>query len=168
MQIYDATLKGPLKASGFIDPNDETTVTIFWGAPLFVANKVYRAGEICRPTVDNGYYYVTKINGKAAAAEPVTWGQSTQVSGTVTFTAVPYDLWVLPGEVLQGQDLIPASSWVASDGVTLSTEAFTGEVTSMKIMPLPVGVTSFEVTNQVRKSNGDRLSKTIKYKVNEQ
>lgn len=115
MEIFQATQKGPLLIPGYIDPDDVTTVKVYWGAPLFQANTVYRQGDICRPTVDNGYYYECTTNGKSAATEPTTWAQTTQTSGTVKFTAVPYDLFVLPGES------VTTSTWSVVDNVEADT-----------------------------------------------
>jgi hypothetical protein len=109
MEIFQATQKGPLKVPGYIDPNEVVTVKVYWGAPVFQTNTVYRAGDICRPTTDNGYYYECTTNGRSDATEPVEWSQETQVSGTVEFTAAPYDLFVLPGEI------ITSSTWAVSD-----------------------------------------------------
>ena len=111
MEIYEATAKGPLKIPGYIDADDVTIITVFWGAPVFETDKVYREGDICRPTTDNGYYYSTTKNGVSASTEPTTWSQTSQVSGTVTFEAVPYDLLVLPDET------ITSSEWIVVTGV---------------------------------------------------
>lgn len=168
MQTFAATQKGPLKIPGYIDPDDTTLITVFWGAPVFQASTVYRLGDICRPTVDNGYYYECTTPGKTAATEPTTWGQTTQTSGTAVFTAVNYDLWVLPTEQLQAEGLVPASEWTVTNGITLSDEANDILTTSVKVSAVPADVTEFELTNQVRKSNGEILSRTFKYKVREQ
>lgn len=167
MNVFQATQKGPLKVPGYIDPKDVTDVTVYWGAPIFIAETVYREGDICRPTVDNGYYYSCTTNG-VSGTEPTTWSQSKQVSGTAVFTAVPYDLWVLPGETLVGQNLTLASTWTATNNVVLASSAYDAVSTSVVIQPLPVDVTEFELTNTVRKSTGEMLSRTFKYKVNEQ
>jgi hypothetical protein len=167
MNVYQATQKGPLKIPGYIDPDDTTIVRVYWGAPTFAANTVYRLGDICKPTTDNGYYYECTVPGKSAT-EPATWNQTKQVCGTAMFDAVPYDLWVKPGEQLSGADLIQASTWTATNSVTLSDEAYDSVSTSVVIQPLPADVVEFELTNQVRKSNGETLSRTFKYKVNEQ
>lgn len=167
MNIFQATQKGPLKVPGYIDPDDVTTVTVYWGAPVFAANTVYREGDICRPTTDNGYYYECTTNG-VSSTEPTTWSQIKQTCGTAVFVAVPYDLWVLPGESLVGVDLVLASTWTATNEVQLDAAAYDAVSTSVEIQPLPVGVTEFELTNQVRKSTGEMLSRTFKYKVNEQ
>lgn len=167
MNVFQAAQKGPLKIPGYIDPDDTTNIRVYWGAPVFSADTVYRLGDICRPTTDNGYYYECTTAGKSTT-EPVSWSQSKQTCGTAVFTAVPYDLWLLPGETLQGQDLVLASTWTATDSVVLSGSAYDTSSTSVVIQPLPVGVTEFELTNQVRKSNGEVLSRTFKYRVNEQ
>ena len=164
MQIFQSTAKGPLKVDGYIDPDDVTTVTVFWGAPAFTGDKVYRVGDIVRPPTDNGYYYECTQAGLSSHNETHTWPVDEHICGDVIFTAVPYDLWVLPDESLQGLDLIPASVWTATNGVTLANEANNAYSTSAVIQPLPEGVVEFMLTNQVRKSNGDRLSRSFKYK----
>lgn len=162
MEIFQATQKGPLLIPGYIDPDDVTTVKVYWGAPLFQANTVYRQGEICRPTVDNGYYYECTTNGKSAATEPTTWGQVSQTSGTVKFTAVPYDLFVLPGES------VTSSSWSASNSVTIASATSDTVSTTTDITAIPSGVTDFILTNHIVKSNGEERDKSFKYKVREQ
>lgn len=113
MNIYQATAKGPLKIPGYIDPDDVTTIQVFWGAPVFQASHVYRLGDICRPTVDNGYQYEVTTPGKSAATEPTTWGQSTQTSGTAKFTASAFDQWVKPEESLS------SSTWEVTEETAL-------------------------------------------------
>lgn len=103
--VFNDYQRGPLPIPGYIDPDAVEILKIYWGAPVFEVSTVYRLGDICRPTVDNGYYYECTTNGKSAATEPATWGQVTQVSGTAKFTAIPFDLFVLPGEA------ITSSSW---------------------------------------------------------
>lgn len=169
MQVYAATAKGPLKIPGYIDPNDTTTVTVFWGAPAYTTDTVYRLGDIVRPATDNGYYYECTTAGVTThAAESHPWPTDEHQCGTAVFTAIPYDLWVLPSESLQADGLVPASAWTATNGVTLADDANNASSTSVTIQPLPVGVTEFELTNQVRKSTGETLSRTFKYKVHEQ
>ena len=109
METFQATQKGPLAIPGYIDPNDIVTVKVYWGVPVFQADTVYRAGDVCRPTVDNGYYYECTTNGKSGATEPTTWAQTTQISGTVKFTAVAYDIFVLPDET------VSTSTWAVTD-----------------------------------------------------
>jgi len=161
MISYDATARGPLKAPGYIDPDDKTIVNVSWGAPVFAANTVYLLGDICRPTTDNGYYYTVTTAGKSST-EPATWSQTTQTSGTVTFKAVAYDLFVLPAETIQ------ASAWTITDLVTTSDPLADNMTTSVVVGPVPDGVTVFELTNQITKSNGEMLSRTFRFKVNEQ
>lgn len=162
METFQATQKGPLLIPGYIDPDDVTTVKVYWGAPLFQANTVYRQGEICRPTVDNGYYYECTTNGKSAATEPTTWGQVSQTSGTAKFTAVPYDLFVLPGES------VTSSTWAASNSVTIASATSDTVSTTTDITAIPSGVTDFILTNHIVKSNGEERDKSFKYKVREQ
>ena len=169
MEIFQATQKGPLVIPGYIDPDDVTTVKVYWGAPTFEANTVYRLGDICRPTVDNGYYYECTVNGKSAATEPATWGQTTQISGTAKFIAIPFDLFVLPDEQLTSLDVDrPASAWTASDSVIIANATNDFVSTTVDITSIPDGVTSFTLTNHVVKGNGEERDKTFKYKVREQ
>lgn len=168
MNTYSATQKGPLRVAGYIDPSDVTVITIYWGAPVFEASAVYRLGDICRPTTDNGYYYTCTTAGVSGSSEPSTWSQSTQISGTAILTAVPYDLWVLPDEQLQTQDLELASEWTATEGVTLTDPLNDLVATSVVISAVSEELLTFEVTNTVRKSTGEKLSRTFLYRVNEQ
>lgn len=169
MQTYAATAKGPLKMPGYIDPDDTTIITIFWGAPAYDNDTVYRIGDIVRPPTDNGYYYECTTPGLTThSSENHTWPVDEHQCGDAIFAAKPYDLWVLPSETLQADGLIPASEWTATNGVTLSDSLNDTMVTSVVIQPLPVDVLEFELTNQVRKSNGERLSRTLRFKVHEQ
>lgn len=180
MQTYAAAAKGPLKVSGFIDPDDITIIQVFWGAPMFLTDTVYRIGDVVRSSTYTGYYYECTTNGRTALVEP-TWTQTKTTSGTAVFTAVPYDLWVVPGEVLQtgltNGTLYQASVWTAldvtPDVVTPATIPVANPLvdnisTSVVVGPIPAGVTSFELTNQVRKSTGELLSRTFKYAIHEE
>ena len=169
MEIFQATQKGPLTIPGYLDPDEVTTVKVYWGAPVFEADSVYRLGDICRPTVDNGYYYECTTSGKAAATEPTTWGQVSQTSGTAKFTAAPFDLFVLPGEQLTTLDIDrPASAWTASGSVVLANQTNDFVSTTVDITTIPVGTTSFTLTNHVVKGNGEERERSFKYKVREQ
>ena len=162
MQIYSPTLKGPLKVSGFIDPDDITTIHVYWNAPEWSPQTVYRLGDITRPTADNGYYYQCAINGVSGATEPV-WGQEETVSGTVTFTAVPWNLWLLPDESLT------ASTWVSSNtAIDIDTNTFNDYKATVFVSNVPNTLVDFELTNQVTKANGETISRSFLYKVNQQ
>ena len=161
MQTYLPTQKGPLKISGFIDPNDITNISVFWGAQSFSANTVYRLGDIAKPSVDNGYYYLCTTNGISGATEP-TWNQTTTKSGTSILTATPWDLWLLPNQIITN------SSWIASANVNITSSTNDYTKTATNIGPFDSSITQFELTNQVIKSNGESLSRTFLYKVNQQ
>lgn len=161
MQIYQATQKGPLKMAGFLDPDDRTKISVSWGADVWLPNTVYRNGDICRPTNDNGYYYQCSTNGVSGTTEPL-WDQEETVSGTVTFTAVPWDLWVLPLES------ITASVWSATDGVSVNTLEFSDTTTTATINPFANTINQIEITNQITKSTGEKLSRSFLYKTNQQ
>jgi hypothetical protein len=179
MQAYSATAKGPLKADSYIDKDDITAIQIFWGAPLFAANTVYRLGDIIRPTVDTGYYHECTKSGKSST-EP-TWTQTKTTAGTAVFTAVSFDLWVLPEEALEADNVavppVPASAWAALDvspdvttPATIPLASAVNDTVSSSVFvgPIPSGVTVFELTNRARKSNGETLSRTLQFKVHEQ
>ena len=161
MQTYPANLKGPLKITDFIDPDDITKISVFWGAFQFGINKVYRLGDIVRPTIDNGYYYVCTINGISGSTEP-TWNQTTTKSGTASFIATPWDLWLLPDQT------ITHSTWTASANVNINASSINDSMTTTNIGPFSSTITQFEITNQVTKSSGESLSRTLLYKVNQQ
>lgn len=162
MQIYSPTLKGPLKVSGFIDPDDVTDIHVFWNARVFSPLTVYRFGDITRPSEDNGYYYQCTINGVTGASEP-DWGQEETVSGTVTFVAIPWNLWLLP------DDEITSATWVASNNaITLSNQIDETYESKIQVSTVPKGLSEFTLTVQVEKTNGESLSRSFVYKVNEQ
>jgi hypothetical protein len=162
MQIYSPTLKGPLKVSGFIDPDDTTKISVYWNAPLFSAESVYRLGDVLRPTVDNGYYYQCTVNGVAGTSEPI-WTQEETISGTATFTAVPWNLWLLPNQT------IIDSIWAASNNIiTLSQDTFNDYKSTVFVSTVPADLIDFELTNQIFKDNGESISRSFLYKVNQQ
>lgn len=161
MQIYSSTLKGPLKVPGYIDPEDVTSVSIFWGCETFQTNKVYRIGDVMRPTTDNGYYYQCNTNGTSGLTNP-TWAQDEITTGDAIFTAVPWDLWLMPDQIITN------SEWSSTANVTLSTDTYTNYSTSIIIESFDDTVTEFDITNQVTKSTGEKLSRTLKYKTNQQ
>ncbi len=163
MKIYSANQKGPLKVQGFLDPDDITNVIVFWGSPVWTANTVYRIGDIAKPSVDNGYYYQCAINGKSDSREP-KWEQSDDtVSGNATFTAVPWDLWLMPDE------MITDSSWETNDNnVVLSHKTVNDFKTGVSVSCTSNTSIEFVLSNQVTKTNGEKLSRSFKYKFNQQ
>ena len=165
MQTYPANTKGPLKMNQYIDPDDITKITVFWGPDLFATNTVYLLGDICKPTVPNGYYYQCSVAGKTANTEPL-WEQATVtdtvVSGTVEFTPVAWDLWLQPAQTLTN------SVWTVSDAIPLSNESIGDNSTSVYVNAFDSTIAEFEITNQVTKDNGEKLSRSFKYKTNQQ
>lgn len=162
MQIYSPTLKGPLKISGFIDPDDVTKISVFWGAPVFSPSTVYRSMDICRPTTDNGYYYQCSTNGVSAATEP-SWNQEESTSGSCVFSAIPWNLWLFPGESIDN------SEWsVNTLDVTLNNDSFNEYQSVVFVSNVSANITEFVLTNQITKSNGEKLSRSFLYKINQQ
>jgi hypothetical protein len=162
MQIYSTNLKGPLKVSGYIDPDDTTEIRVFWNAPVFTTQTVYRAGDITRPSIDNGYYYQCSINGVSGINEP-TWTQEETISGTVTFMAVPWNLWLMP------RANISSSLWSSSNtDITLSSEFYNHYYTSVLVSNVPNTLMDFTLTNQISNENSEFLSRSFTYKINQQ
>lgn len=162
MQTYSATAKGPLKINGFIDPDDTTDIFAIYGPPLWHFSKVYRNGDIVKPTIDNGYYYICTSNGVSGANEP-TWDTEETIDNTVTFTAVPWDLWLLPDET------ISTSSWTVDDSnISLSQNTHNDYSAKIRVSNVPASILQFTLTNQVTKNNGESLSRSFVYKVNQQ
>jgi hypothetical protein len=162
MQIYSSTLKGPLKINGFIDPDDTTIILTFWGCPTWNPNSVYRLGDIVRPSIDNGYYYQCSTNGRTDETEP-SWNQDDTTSGTAIFTAIPWDLFVLPDQSILD------SVWSTSNNeIITSNEDYSNIYTSITIESIPSSLAEFDLTNQVTKDTGEQLSRTFKYKLNQQ
>ena len=161
MQNYPASLKGPLKITDYLDPNDITKISVFWGAMPFGINKVYRQGDITRPTVDNGYYYVCSTSGLSGSTEP-TWNQADTKTGTTILTATSWDLWLLPDQTITN------SVWTASANVNTQTPLIINAETTITIGPFDNSITQFELTNQITKSSGESLSRSFLYKTNQQ
>ena len=160
MQIYQPNQKGPLKINGFIDPDDVTNITVFWGCPQFLSDTVYRQNDIVSPSIDNGYYYKCTINGVSGPTEPV-WTQDEILSGSAFFVAVPWDLWLLPGETIFD------SLWFSDITIPL-TDTFDDLKSSVLVGPINSNAIAFELTNQITKSTGEKLSRSFLYKINEQ
>ena len=160
MQEYLATTKGPLITVGYIDKDDTTPINVYWGAPTYVADVIYKVGDIVKPTVASGYYHKCVKTG-LASTEPV-WTNKKTTSGEAVFKAISYDLFVNYDEILSD------STWSVTQGVTTVNPAMEDERTSVTISAIPGGVTSFELTNQVTKSTGTILSRSFKFTVNEQ
>ena len=161
MQIYQSTQKGPLKISGFIDPDDTTQITVYWGCDAFKINTVYYLGDVCKPAIDNGYYYQCTTAGKSGTTEP-TWTQDTTSSGTVEFTAIPWDLWLMPDQILTN------SQWSVSENISLTNAITSNTTTNIFINSFANTILEFELTNQVTKDNGETLSRSFLYKTNQQ
>ena len=161
MQIYQPTLKGPMKVSGYIDPNDTTNIGVFWGAPQWLPNTVYRIGYVVSPSIDNGYYYQCTTNGITGPTEP-TWQQDDTDSGTAIFSPVPWDLWLIPNQT------ITSSSWSSDQIVNLSNNYITATTTGTMIGPFSNTIAQFEITNIVTKNTGESLSRSFLYKTNQQ
>ena len=162
MQIYQPTQKGPLKISGFIDPDDVTIIRVNYGATTWHANTVYRSNDVVKPTKDNGFYYTVTTNGRSNLTTEPDWQQDETTDNSITWAANPWDLWLLPDQVLTH------SSWVATTGVTLGIETKSDVFTTVFIDAVDPTLTEFELTNQVTKDNGEKLSRSFLYKINQQ
>ena len=162
--FYNALVKGPYKVPGFHDPNSKRIMGILFRPRTWTANTVYYVRsdtdyDILIPTVFKGLYYKTVNPGKTSAVEP-TWPTvvGDQVTDGATFEAVAYNLMV-------PEETITASTWTATDAVTLSGAAFDGVSSQVTIQPLPSGLTTFSITNHFTKSNGEEDDVTLQFKV---
>ena len=165
--IYSASAKGPYKVSGVIDPNSKRIIGIIYRPDVWTANTVYyKRGDddydIVLPTVFKGLYFKANNPGKSTAVEP-TWPTTvgaTVTEGGIVWEAVAYNLMV-PSET------ITVSTFVATDGVTLSNPSFTGGTTQVMISVVPVGVATFSITNHTTRSNSTEEDVTLSFKVAE-
>lgn len=161
MQIYQPTLKGPLKISGYIDPDNITNISVFWGAPTWSANTVYRLDNVVSPSIDNGYYYQCTTNGVTGPIEP-TWQQDDTDSGTAIFSPVPWDLWLMPNQTITN------SSWSSDNAINIANNYITSTISGTLIGPFSNTITQFELSNIVLKSTGESLTRSFLYKTNQQ
>ena len=159
MQIYPANQKNPLKVVGYVNPNDITQASAFWGAPTFETDCVYRQGDVTAPTKDNGYYYSCTVNGISDTIEP-KWTEDPsdfQISGAVTFQPIPWDLWLIPPEI------ITASTWTSTKSVPTFGSGFTDTFSYISFGPFDTTISEFKLTNKITKSTGETLSRTFSY-----
>ena len=159
MQIYPANQKNPLKIVGYVNPNDITQVAAFWGAPKFKTDCVYRKGDVTAPSKDNGYYYSCTVNGISGSTEP-KWTEDPsdfQISGGATFQPIPWDLWLIPPEI------ITSSVWTSTKSVPMSGDEFTDTFSYTSFGPFDTSISEFKLTNKITKSTGETLSRTFAY-----
>lgn len=166
MNIFKSNEKGPKKMSVYLDPDDKTIINLVYGATNWESSKVYYNDEIVRPTVDNGYYYVCEKNGKSSITEP-DWdllsSDDSITDGTIIWKPIEYNLWLATSEVLTN------SIWTTNnENILLSYPAFDNTTSSIMIESIPSNLSTFILTNQVTKSNGEKISKSFEYKVNQQ
>lgn len=166
MIIFKSNEKGPKKMNTYLDPDDKTIINVIYGVSVWEASTVYLNTNAIRPTVDNGYYYVCEKNGKSSTTEP-DWNLLNSddliVDGTVIWKPVEYNLWLSTSEVITN------SVWTKSDsGIVLSYSAHDSTTTSIMIESIPETLSTIILTNQVTKSNGEKLSRSFEYKVNQQ
>jgi hypothetical protein len=163
--IYSVNAKGGYKINGVHDANSKRFIGILYRPDDWQASKVYYLRstddyDVIIPTDFNGFYYKVVSPGKSGSTEP-TWGTKAggkTTSGSVIFEAVAYNL-------MPASESITASSWTASDSVTISNESLTTTYTICRIDAVPDAVESFTLTNHTTRSNGEEHDVTLQFKV---
>jgi hypothetical protein len=163
--IYNASAKGPFRVSGVHDRDSKRNIGIIYRPNEWASSTVYYLRgtddyDVVIPTTFNGYYYKVVSPGVSGATEP-TWGTKIggkTTSGSVIFEAVAYNL-------MPASESITASSWTASDSVTISNESLTTTYTICRIDAVPDAVESFTLTNHTTRSNGEEHDVTLQFKV---
>lgn len=148
------------------DPNSEKDYYISYRPPVRQSNKAYVKGvDVVIPTVDNGCMYECVSGGISSASPPTfdtTEGKYTD-DGTVKWKCKPLISRLKTG------DSISLSTWIGGTGVTLSADAIIGDTTVTKVTGVPVGATSFEITNRITilRANGrtEKFDRTLVIKV---
>ena len=164
--IYAATAKGGYKMPITYDINSKRYVGIMYRPPVWTTATVYYRRsdddfDVVIPTVFNGFYYEVVSPGLSGATEP-TWPTTVDEevggNGEPVFKAKAYNL-------LPASQTITASTWTASDSVTLTNSAFTTTSTMTFISAVPAGVETFTLTNHYTASNGEEDDVSIVFKV---
>jgi len=166
MQIYSATSKKIPTASALHDPNAILLYGFSYKPSVWEANTVYGTEiTVVIPTVFNGFEYQVISNGISDAVTEPVWPTTvgdTIEDGSVTFKAAHYTKY------LANSDTIVASTWSATDSVTVSSEAYTADgQTQALIGPVPAGVEEFTITNHITTSTGEEDDRSLLIKVKE-
>ena len=164
MLTYLATQRGALKMPDFVDAHDVTTIQVLWAPPQYQLNKIYEEGQVVAPVVSNGYYYTCVANGLTDAVLFPTFANVQIGSGLALFDPKPWDWWLAPGESLV------TSVWLDTDnvGLTFLSTVTDAIATHVQVDALPAGLTQFNLTNQVKRANGDILNRSLNFKVAKQ
>ena len=112
----------------------------------------YDKESIVIPSMFSGFHFLAVSGGKSAAAEPefpCEKGRTVQ-DGCVKWKAVPYDLYLRPGNDITG------AAWSSDTaGVTISNVVTTTDKTSAMISTIPDTSTRVQVTIHFTYSNGE-------------
>lgn len=176
--IYPSTQKGPLKVSGYHDPDSIRPIEIGLRPETWQTATVYKyidgeTFDIVYPTTYKGYAYYCINTGKSGATEP-TWNlghltvtteyESGQESG-LAWKAVsdPY----MPPTVGIG-----SVTFSATNGVTLSNTSYTTTLAFFTIDAIDSAAAartlkSFDVLLRVEFDNGQSDDFTLRYKIAE-
>lgn len=165
--IYSATARGPFKIPGYYDKDSIRTFGLIYRPNTWLANTVYYARssddyDIVVPSIFTGLYFKADNPGKSGATEPV-W--PTTVGTTVTDNGIVWE--AVAYNLIPPTESITASTWTATDSVTLSGTSFTSNTTQVIVSAVPVGTATFSITNHIVKSNGEADDVTLAFKVAE-
>ena len=161
MYVYPAA-QAKIKLLNPQDPDALSSYGFKYKSEIWQALKVYEeAIHSVRPPIHNGFEYFVVSNGLSGADEPAwaTVAGGRFQDGSVTLEARHYNSFLRPDETLEA---ITGSTWTTTDAVPVVSEGFTleGEAT-VRVGPVPDGVTFFELTNHVISSAGDKDDKTF-------
>lgn len=115
------------------DPNDIQIYTLLYRPETWLANKeVIENDIIVVPSVPNGCMYSVSQGGITGSIEPVwlTAKNSTIVSGTAKFKAIPYNLLLRTGDIIQSYVFILPDSVVIDNDSLINDSIVQFRVTS--------------------------------------
>lgn len=167
--LYNAYARGGYKVPGVHDKDNKRKVGIIYKPDTWAANTVYYKREdddydVVLPETFTGLYLKVKSPGKSGATMPtvtmIAGEETTDGANGLVWEAVNYNL--MPPTLT-----ITASTWTASNGVTISGSTFTDGRTYITITAVPAGVTEFTLINHTTRSNSEEEDVTLVFKVDD-
>jgi hypothetical protein len=171
--LYPAGSKGPFKC-GSHDPDTDRLFGITFRPNVWQHDTVYLKPDednygICIATNFTGVYYKVKNPGKSGAIEP-TW--NTVIGGETADGTLGLTWETMAYSLLSVDETITAVDFTATNGVTLSTTAFTDTTCQWFIDAIPSDATArtlgvFEVHIHATKDNAETIDATLQFKLAE-
>jgi len=166
---YDAYQKGPYKIAGYHDPDSKRLMGVQFRPPQWTANTVFckvdsDSSDLVMPTVFTGLYYKVKNPGRSSSIEP-TW---TMVAGGETIDGDLGLVWeAVNYNLLPIEETIVSATYTCTGGVTVSSSSMDGASCQFMIDKLPPGLSTFQITCHVVKSNAEEADITFQFTVGE-